>query len=154
MDKMDKTVPITDETLSQLAHPTINIKSDQTIDTDLKRFAEEETRIPFPSKRRTIRFHMPQEVEPIVLIDVEHLIIGRESGENYLDLSLQYASMLGVSRNHAEITYVDSQYFIKDLGSTNGTHVNNKKLDAEQTMLLESGDHLRLGHFVLIVNFS
>ena len=154
MDKHDKTIPIPDHDFSDMAFPTMDIGSDNAIDSDLRRFAEEETRVPFPSKRRTIRFHMPQEVEPIVLMDVDTLIIGRQSGENYLDLSLQYGSMLGVSRNHAEITYVDGKYYLKDLNSTNGTYLNNQKLEPDESIGLENSDHLRLGHFVLIVNFS
>jgi pSer/pThr/pTyr-binding forkhead associated (FHA) protein len=47
-----------------------------------------------------------------------------------------------VSSHHAEITFTDKHYVLKDLGSTNGTRVNNK-LFTEGT--LHDGDHVRFG---------
>ncbi len=48
-----------------------------------------------------------------------------------------------VSRRHAQITQSGSQYSINDLGSTNGTFVNEQRV--EQPTLLQSGDSIRLG---------
>lgn len=51
------------------------------------------------------------------------------------------------SRDHAQITFTDGEYLIKDLGSSNGTFVNNIKITDEQ--LLEAGDEVRIGGTVL-----
>lgn len=47
-----------------------------------------------------------------------------------------------VSRNHAIIERIRSLYVISDLGSTNGTHVNGKHIEARP---LANGDRVRLG---------
>jgi pSer/pThr/pTyr-binding forkhead associated (FHA) protein len=46
-----------------------------------------------------------------------------------------------VSREHAEIFYRNGMWLVRDLGSTNGTHVNGKQV---QEMLLSDGDILRV----------
>jgi pSer/pThr/pTyr-binding forkhead associated (FHA) protein len=46
-----------------------------------------------------------------------------------------------VSRNHAQIRMVDSQYILLDLNSTGGTKVNNKKISKS---VLYSGDTISL----------
>ena len=49
----------------------------------------------------------------------------------------------GVSRKHAEIGRTDSGIYVRDLGSTNGTFVNNEGLGTSQR-LLKDGDEIRL----------
>ncbi|HWP31879.1 MAG TPA: FHA domain-containing protein [Fimbriimonadales bacterium] len=48
-----------------------------------------------------------------------------------------------VSRRHAEIRRENSRVFIKDIGSSNGTFVNGKKIEEETE--LRSGDTVQLG---------
>ena len=48
-----------------------------------------------------------------------------------------------MSGHHAEIRRARSGYFIRDLGSTNGTFVNGKRIESEQR--LRPGDELRFG---------
>ena len=50
----------------------------------------------------------------------------------------------GVSRKHAEISQIEEGYNLRDLGSTNGTFVNDKNIDKEE-YLLQDGDSIRLG---------
>ncbi|MEZ4634402.1 MAG: FHA domain-containing protein [Caldilineaceae bacterium] len=47
-----------------------------------------------------------------------------------------------VSRNHARIFWQDDGYFIEDLGSKNGTHVNGQ--DVATPVRLEDGDELQV----------
>lgn len=49
-----------------------------------------------------------------------------------------------VSRRHARIDPSPDGYHVSDLGSTNGTFVNDKPLDGPS--LLEDGDYLRIGN--------
>lgn len=52
-----------------------------------------------------------------------------------------------VSRRHAEFRRAGQQYAIVDLGSSNGTHVNNRRI---QYHLLEYGDEVKVGNTVII----
>ncbi len=51
-----------------------------------------------------------------------------------------------VSRRHARITFREGQYFLEDLGSTNGTFVNRgKRLLPGRLQLLKDGDEIIVG---------
>ena len=50
-----------------------------------------------------------------------------------------------VSRRHAEISYANGQYVLRDLGSANGTQVNDKRLESGSTHLLKHNDRIRFG---------
>jgi sigma-B regulation protein RsbU (phosphoserine phosphatase) len=54
-----------------------------------------------------------------------------------------------VSKDHAEITFRGGQYFVRDLGSRNGTRVNGR--EAREPIVLEAGDRVEIGHVVLRV---
>jgi len=47
------------------------------------------------------------------------------------------------SRHHAQITADQSSVFVEDLGSTNGTFVNGRRLDAKSKVKLSAGDRVR-----------
>jgi pSer/pThr/pTyr-binding forkhead associated (FHA) protein len=51
-----------------------------------------------------------------------------------------------VSRRHARITLNNGQYFLEDLGSTNGTFINRgKRLPPGQRQVLCDGDEIIVG---------
>lgn len=51
-----------------------------------------------------------------------------------------------VSRRHARVTFRDGQYFVEDLGSTNGTFVNRgKRLSPGTRQSLKDGDEIIVG---------
>ena len=51
-----------------------------------------------------------------------------------------------VSRRHARVTFRDGQYFLEDLGSTNGTFVNRgKRLSPGTRQSLKDGDEIIVG---------
>jgi len=52
-----------------------------------------------------------------------------------------------VSQLHARLFRRDSQYFVEDLGSTNGTYLNRKKVAAP--VAIRKGDRLQVGKTVL-----
>src|SRR5207249_7984870 len=52
-----------------------------------------------------------------------------------------------ISRRHAEFRQVESGYQLVDVGSANGTFVNNQPIKA---ILLQSGDHIRIGQSILV----
>lgn len=67
------------------------------------------------------------------------IIIGRSSG---CDIVID--NML-VSREHAEIQQIKSDFYIKDLESRNGTFVNDKKVPKGKYLKLAKNDTIRLG---------
>ncbi len=75
-----------------------------------------------------------------IKLEGKQMVIGRDKE---LDISLDDAS---VSRRHALLTPVFSQYFVEDLGSTNGTLLNDKRV---RKHILRDGDDLQIGNFAL-----
>lgn len=73
----------------------------------------------------------------------QEIRIGR-AGDNTLVLN-----DVSVSRYHARIEWIQSHYCITDLGSNNGTRLNNQKLAANIPTPLEDGDLLSLGDSAL-----
>jgi EAL domain-containing protein (putative c-di-GMP-specific phosphodiesterase class I) len=65
--------------------------------------------------------------------------IGRQKGIGFIVPSK------GVSRIHAEITLEDEQLLLRDMGSTNGTFVNRKRIDGQTE--LQHGDILHFADF-------
>jgi len=69
----------------------------------------------------------------------DRMIAGRDG---VVDLLLEDAS---ISRQHAEFVLQNGSYAIRDLGSTNGTLVNGKRVTDHP---LSSGDTIKLGRFI------
>ena len=77
------------------------------------------------------------------------LVIGRgdKSSKNVPDLDLEPLDGEHViSRQHAEIEHQAGITLIHDLGSRNGTFVNDKRLEARDAEHLKDGDSVRFGH--------
>ncbi len=73
--------------------------------------------------------------------DGSPIVLGRESSDIVL-------SDPAVSRRHAELCFGDGQWAVRDLGSSNGTFVNEQKV-AEQ-LELKHNDQIRCGTTVLL----
>jgi len=73
------------------------------------------------------------------------LIIGRSS-----ELEMVLIEDM-VSRHHAKITTTDSEIFIEDLGSTNGTFVNGEKITSCK---LKEGDRILIGTSIVKLVFE
>ncbi len=75
-------------------------------------------------------------------LDQDSYTIGREAGAEIVIEDPQ------VSRRHAQLTRQGTSYFIEDIGSTNGTYVNGKRLTAP--MLLSNGDMIGLADTIVL----
>ena len=53
------------------------------------------------------------------------------------------------SNNHARFQIAHGFWYVKDLGSTNGTWLNGRRIHAAQR--LKKGDKIKIGHTVVIV---
>ncbi len=86
------------------------------------------------------------------------IIVGRTSeitSDTRPDVCLNAfrAGERGVSRQHVLITRDRDLVHVCDLGSTNGTYLNGRRLIDKQRRLLRSGDELMLGRLRLQVRF-
>jgi pSer/pThr/pTyr-binding forkhead associated (FHA) protein len=79
----------------------------------------------------------------------EQVVIGREDpiSEVFPDLDLTSFGGLekGVSRKHAVIHHSGSDFTVEDMGSTNGTYVNRKKVLPNAPQAIKPGDEIRFG---------
>ena len=78
--------------------------------------------------------------------EVTDITVGRE------DDNLISPIVDSISRHHARIFFKDSSWFVKDLDSTNGSFLNDKKLAQEER--LSNGDKLRFGKISATVTFE
>lgn len=98
--------------------------------------------------------------EPPVVIDVrlQPTILGRYDPDALkqpdIDLTKFQAHDEGVSRLHAEIQLFNDRVCVQDLGSRNGTFVNNEKIAPYIEHPLYDGDWLKLGRLKILVNYA
>jgi two-component system, cell cycle response regulator len=74
------------------------------------------------------------------LIEGNEVVVGR-SAENQIPLDIE-----GISRKHCKFSSNDGKFFIEDLGSKNGTYVNNNKITIP--FELNKGDIIKIGTIV------
>lgn len=103
--------------------------------------------------------HLDIDGVSLTLPDRPHLIFGRsvtQPGVTNPDMPMnEYgADTKGVSRIHCKIRRKDRLLFITDLGSTNGTYLNGRRLIAYEERILRNGDELYLSHLRMVVHFA
>ncbi|MDA3812076.1 MAG: FHA domain-containing protein [Spirochaetaceae bacterium] len=57
-----------------------------------------------------------------------------------------------ISRKHAYIEFISDAAYIKDLGSTNATYVNNNPLKPNEQRRLRRGDVIKIGKTEIKIN--
>jgi hypothetical protein len=103
---------------------------------------------------RGIAFYIRGAREPAFIDARSEFVLGRKVGiasEGLLDLAPFGGYHLGLSRRHAVIRRIEHGYEVLDLGSVNGTWVNNERLVPHKSYTLASGSHLRIGSMQLFV---
>ncbi len=83
--------------------------------------------------------HLADPLAATPLSPTRILAIGREPGA---PLFINHHT---VSRRHAEITYANGQFLLRDLGSKNGTFLNDKRLEPHSVHILNPHDRVRFG---------
>lgn len=81
-----------------------------------------------------------------IFIDNNQFIIGRDSGVSFR------INEHAVSKKHAQVSCVDGQYYIKDLNSSNGTFLNNVKLEAHKDIPISDGSRVTFGNKCYVFN--
>jgi hypothetical protein len=97
--------------------------------------------------------------KPIAVVEEKVFLLGRKSPEldtqeQLIDLTPYGAVELGISRLHAMIRQTKAGYKITDLGSSNGTWLENQRLTAKQAYPFAHGDRIRLGRLNMLAFYS
>lgn len=90
-----------------------------------------------------LRIQCPDGSVKNVPLTGERLAVGRSSA-----VELCFPEDAGLSRQHFAFETQDGQWTIQDLGSKNGTFVNNIPLKAR--LILQPGDRITAGHLVIV----
>ena len=104
-----------------------------------------------------IAFYVDGHSMPAYMDLKDEFILGRKVGttaELLLDLAPFAGYSLGVSRRHVLVRRKGGGYEIRDLGSVNGTWLNEERLVPYQSYPLPSGSHLRLGRMRVLVLYQ
>ncbi len=56
------------------------------------------------------------------------------------------------SRNHALIQKIRDEFFLKDMGSTNGTFLNGVKIPADKYVRIRRGDKITIGNDTIVLS--
>lgn len=74
----------------------------------------------------------------------DNIIIGSNK-----TLADQIIPNVNVSRRHCQVTRMDRGFYIEDLGSLNGTYINNSRLAAGRIQKIMPGDKIRIANVTL-----
>ncbi len=96
-----------------------------------------------PARSREIRIHGPDGPAKVVPLEGDHLTLGRSS-----TTELCFADDAGLSRQHLAFERDGEEWNLRDLGSKNGTMLNNVRLTG--AMRLRSGDRIAAGHLMIV----
>jgi len=95
---------------------------------------------------------------PVSLDMVGQLLFGRsDPAQGFrpdFDLVPFGGQNAGVSRKHALMFASGTDLYLRDLGSTNGTRVNGRRLQPNQTCRLREGDKLEMGHLHMVLHLA
>jgi hypothetical protein len=93
--------------------------------------------------------HLTDSGQIMPLSDRKEFTLGRVSEAQPImpdiDLTPYQAYACGVSRLHAVIKREGNDVFVMDLGSSNGTYLNGKRLEPNENQSLTHGDMIALG---------
>ena len=84
----------------------------------------------------------------MILIDGPSVIAGNSDA---VDIKLENRF---VSRRHFRVRLESDVFYISDLGSTNGTYLNDSKLNPNEEQILRNGDKVGLGVDEVLLVFS
>lgn len=93
--------------------------------------------------RAIFRISGPDAPQEQITVTVDGLQVGRVGGN---DLVLNHAQ---ISRRHMRLYVQDGAVYAEDLGSSNGTRLNDNRIEANTPQQLKVGDNVGMGPYVL-----
>ncbi|MFP4322466.1 MAG: FHA domain-containing protein [Anaerolineales bacterium] len=106
----------------------------------------------------TLRLEAVEMNKSVVVLPQRGVLLGRRTPNSErpdIDLSLWAGYRTGVSRNHARLFLAETGSLrVIDLASSNGTFLNEKRLQPHQPYGVCNGDELRLGSLVMCIHFQ
>ena len=119
---------------------------------------EETIQKAFKPPKEGIAIYVRDYAAPIEIRKEHEFTLGRlltgKLEQDFVNLKPYGGYENGVSRRHALIRHTAEGYEILDLGSTNGTWLNKKRLIPDKPYPLESGAQLRLGRLQIFVIYQ
>ncbi len=110
------------------------------------------------SEAKRVMFVIPSSGRRVILDLDDEIRVGRNDSTRdlmpELDLTKDRGSDFGVSRLHASIQTSNRGVVLIDLGSTNGTLLNNYRLPPDLPYPLHNGDEIRFGRLLVHVFFE
>ncbi len=102
-----------------------------------------QARILIPDRNTSVPLSEPNE---------KGLILGRTHGNHEADVDLgPYGAVEnGISRRHSRLTKNGDDWYIDDLGSMNGTNVNNVRVTPGTPVAIKNGDIIHCGRMYLV----
>lgn len=110
------------------------------------------------SEAKRVMFVIPSSGRRVILDLDDEIRVGRKDAARQLnpelDLTKDRGSDFGVSRLHASIQPSNRGVVLIDLGSTNGTLLNNYRLPPDLPYPLHNGDEIRFGRLLVHIFFE
>ena len=107
---------------------------------------------------KSVTFVIPSSGRRVKLPLEGDILIGRADPSSQavpeLDLTADDGVEMGISRLHATINPSEEGVVLIDMGSTNGTLLNNYRLPPDLPYPLHSGDEVRFGHLLVHIFFD
>jgi pSer/pThr/pTyr-binding forkhead associated (FHA) protein len=96
--------------------------------------------------------------QALFLLPIDEICLGRRDAVYGvfpdLDLTPDGGLEEGVSREHAKIYQREDHFLVEDVGSANGTFLNDKRITPHLPYVLRGGDMLQLGRLRMVVEFG
>ena len=98
-----------------------------------------------------IYYSLPKDVQNKFNSQLDSIIIGRKPlPDQSIDLDLEPDEF--VSHQHSRISFENGKYWIEDMGSANGTWINDEKI--QEKTLLTAEDSIRIGYTTITVHID
>lgn len=114
--------------------------------------------VPIPEQDFFVILYVKDATDPIIVPSSDKVILGRMDldGDQLpdVDFTVYGALKRGVSRIHAAIERDGNGLVVVDLGSINGTYLNNRRLIQYDPTPLRDGDEIRLGMLAMYCYFN
>ena len=134
---------------------TVRVRRVQEKTKVLPELTDETIQKAFKPPKEGIAIYVREAALPIEVRTEREFTLGRlltgDVEEHFIDLKPFGGYENGISRRHALIRRTERGYEILDLGSTNGTWLNKKRLTPEKPYPLHNGAQVRLGQLQIFV---